>query len=66
MELPGVYFLSLYTSPENKKKRLTSRDAPTGHKLFNFFSTAFSIAPVGAHQTLSERTFSQNLNHTQK
>ena len=40
-------------------KSLTSRDAPTGHKLFNFIFIYLTIAPVGAHLTLAKemRTF---------
>ena len=39
-------------APSKLRKR-TRRRAPTGHKLFNHFSTSFSVAPVGGHGTLA-------------
>ena len=44
------------TQSNNKIRYRTSRRAPTGHKLLNHFSTSFSVAPVGGHQTFGRKS----------
>ncbi len=41
-----------------EERVLTSRRAPTGHKLLNHFSISFSVAPVGGHFTLRLKSIS--------